>query len=113
MGEKDRDGKHPDYFLTFQDLVEQKNLTFSSHSVETEDGCILSVYRVKHPNTPKGAPVIFLQHGLLGTAEHFIMNDELSPVFVLVRAGYDVWLGNSRGSAPSRKHKTLNPDKDK
>lgn len=35
---------------------------------------------------------------------------EKSPAFLASRAGYDVWLVNSRGSAPSRHHITLDPD---
>jgi pimeloyl-ACP methyl ester carboxylesterase len=65
---------------------------------------LLNVFRVKHPKTPNGAPAVFLQHGLFGSADNFVMNDKMSPAFILARAGYDVWVGNSRGSRFSRGH---------
>jgi hypothetical protein len=35
-----------------------------------------------------------------------------SPAFIAAEQGYDVWLGNTRGNYHSRRHVTLNPDKD-
>mmetsp|Transcript_36079 Transcript_36079/g.55400 ORF Transcript_36079/g.55400 Transcript_36079/m.55400 type:complete len:138 (+) Transcript_36079:577-990(+) len=61
----------------------------------------------------QGAPVVFLMHGLLCSADTWIAHyPEYAPAFVLAREGYDVWLGNVRGSTHSRKHKVLDPDFD-
>ena len=40
------------------------------------------------------------------------MNQEKSPAMVLANAGYNVWLGNSRGSKYSRNHLSFDPNKD-
>ena len=66
----------------------------------------------KKGGTASDKPVL-MQHGLLATGHCFMCNiAELSPAFMLVENGFDVWLSNTRGNYFSRKHKTLNPDKD-
>ena len=74
----------------------------------------MNIFRIKSKDYKPNAPAVFLQHGITDSADCWIMNKpETSPAFVLLRAGYDVWLGNQRGTKYSRAHATLNPDKDK
>ena len=69
---------------------------------------------MRSPETAKNvnAPVILLQHGLVNSADIWVLRKELSLANQLSKAGFDVWLGNSRGSKYSRNHKTLNADTD-
>jgi len=54
-----------------------------------------------------------MQHGLFSSAFCWVSNKaEITPAFIAARAGYDVWLGNSRGNTYSRKHKHRDPDVD-
>lgn len=82
------------------------------HTTTTSDGYILTLFRMKKQSTKSGARVAFLQHGLFADAFTWIMHDKESLAVVLANQGYDVWLGNNRGSQFSRTHKTLDIHKD-
>ena len=63
--------------------------------------------------TEKGSPVVFFQHGLLSCSTTWVINyPDLAPAFQMIRNGYEVWLGNNRGTTFSRNHTSLDPDKD-
>jgi pimeloyl-ACP methyl ester carboxylesterase len=81
-------------------------LNFEEHKVATEDGHILTVY---HVWKVKNGPVVFFQHGLFSHADTWIANKKKSPAYQAAMAGYDVWLGNNRGTKHSRDHKVLDP----
>ena len=79
----------------------------------TEDGYELNVFRIKTQETKPDAKVVFMQHGITDSADCWIMHhSELAPAYQLARKGYDIWLGNQRGTKYSMGHKTLNPWKD-
>jgi len=100
---------------TVQQICVENGFQFETHTVTTEDGYILTIFRIPGligeaaPATPK--PVVFMQHGLMDAADAWVMNwPDVAPAFVTARAGYDVWLGNTRGNTYSRAHVKYDPD---
>lgn len=107
---------HPEAKLEFEKYCMYFKYPLQKYEVTTEDGYILTVYRIQKKGTQiqEGLKPIFMQHGLIDSSDGWIINDEgKAPAFMLANKGYDIWLGNSRGNKHSRKHVKYNPDKDK
>ncbi|KAL5707110.1 sterol esterase [Ranunculus cassubicifolius] len=90
----------------------------TEHTVETKDGYLLALQRVssskkKKDSLPSGPPVL-LQHGLFQAGDTWFLNSkEESLGFILADKGFDVWVGNVRGTRWCHGHITLSVrDKD-
>uniref|UniRef100_T1JGF3 Lipase n=1 Tax=Strigamia maritima TaxID=126957 RepID=T1JGF3_STRMM len=72
------------------------------HQVQTQDGFILTIHRVRHNKVASGKPLLLLP-GLSCSAMIFIRWTNSIGLF-LADQGYDVWFGNSRGDIRYSKH---------
>lgn len=91
----------PDELLTQDETYYASRWGYTSqlHKVVTEDGYILTMYRIFKKGSPAGNPPVLIGHGLFQCSGAFVLNEQDSLAFHLVNQGYDVWVGNNRSIA--------------
>lgn len=103
--------KHND--PNIEDLSAELGINVEHHLVRTEDDYLLGLQRLRLKNInasiqTKGT--ILIIHGSFQDSESFLCSGTSSLGSLLCHEGYDVWLGNNRGTKYSFFHETFNSD---
>ncbi|BBN12384.1 lysosomal acid lipase/cholesteryl ester hydrolase [Marchantia polymorpha subsp. ruderalis] len=101
-------------------IVLQMGYPCQNFTVTTDDGYLLGLYRIPYGYNEEvkdrswSRPPVYLQHGLVQGGDTWVLNNpDESLGYILADAGFDVWLGNIRGTRWSYGHVSMSrEDKD-
>jgi lysosomal acid lipase/cholesteryl ester hydrolase len=93
---------------TIEEIIAAKGFKFEKHSVKTEDGYTLIIYRIPGGKDCKDSsnnqPILF-QHGIFDSSDGWVCNgEEHSIPFIFAKNDFDVWISNSRGNKYCKNH---------
>lgn len=109
-------GYPKDSLLNFTELTNEYGYDSQEHTVVTEDGYILTMFRIVKGKNCIGRnrePPVILMHGLLQSSDSWLdAGPNAGLAYLIADACFDLWVGNCRGNYYSRRHVSLNPDTD-
>ncbi|KAK9874924.1 hypothetical protein WA026_005739 [Henosepilachna vigintioctopunctata] len=86
----------PGYYGEVPQIVLRRNQSLETYYTVTEDNYILKTFRMVPKCEPKA--IVLLDHSFIANAEMWVDKGDLSLGFYLLERGYEVWMGNFRGS---------------
>ena len=98
-----------EFAFYYKDYIDSFGYKFEEHETVTEDGYKLTLWHLFKQNSSVNK-VVYFQPGFLCTAWVFFQLGENSLPFMLIEEGYDVWIGNNRGTIFSWDHESKDPD---
>ncbi|CAK1590795.1 unnamed protein product [Parnassius mnemosyne] len=105
-----------DSLLNFTELAQEYGYASEQHTVTTDDGYILTMFRItrgKNCHGPIRKPPVLLMHGLLMSSDSWMDSGPKAGLAYLISdLCYDLWVPNVRGNYYSKKHVKLDPAKD-
>lgn len=105
-------GYYEDSYLNFTELTTKYGYRTETHNVVTDDGYILTMFRLLPKCSPRGFPILMM-HGIYDTSDEYILTGpETGLGYVLSNNCFDVWAANHRGNVYSRQHVRLDPNRD-
>mmetsp|Transcript_29257 Transcript_29257/g.38966 ORF Transcript_29257/g.38966 Transcript_29257/m.38966 type:complete len:150 (+) Transcript_29257:14-463(+) len=102
----------------FAEVMDKNGYEWEAHKVMTEDHYILTTFHVLgKKGEARDAPskgTVLCQHGDYEDGASWLAGFTGTPFhLLLVDEGYDVWIGNNRGTDYSQEHETLSAKDDK